>query len=77
MKLIVTTPFRDKMFDNKIVREEGTIIDTDDSSFKCDEKLARERIKGGFCVEMEELPIENTEIKEKPANKGKKVSKKK
>jgi len=71
MKLIVTTPFRDKAFDNKIIREEGTIIDTDDKSFKCDENLARERIKGGFCVEMEELPVE------KQANKGKKASKKK
>lgn len=71
MKLIVITPFRDKAFDNKIVREEGTIIDTDDPTFKCDEELARERIKGGFCVEMEELPVE------KPANKGKKAKKSK
>lgn len=71
MKLIVTVPFRDKAFDNKIVREEGAIIDTDDKSFKCDEELAKERIKGGFCVEIEEPPLE------KPEKKGKKVSKKK
>lgn len=71
MKLIVVKPFRDKAFDNKIIREEETIIDTDDRSFRCDEKLAKERIKNGFCVEMEEAPIE------KPEKKGKKVSKKK
>ena len=70
MKLIVTIPFRDKAFDNQIIREEGTIIDTDDESFRCNEELAKERIKGGFCVEMEELPLENQK-------KGKKVSKKK
>lgn len=71
MKLIVVRDFLDKAFDNKIVREEGTIIDTDDPTFKCDEELARERIKGGFCVEMEEAPLE------KPEKKGKKASKKK
>lgn len=70
MKIIVTTPFRDKAFDNQIVREEGTIIDTDDKSFRCDEELAKERILGGFCVEVQE-PKENIE------KKGKKVSKKK
>ena len=61
MKIIVTTPFRDKAFDNKIIREEGTIIDTDDKSFKCDEELAKERISGGFCVEVQEASLEKTE----------------
>lgn len=71
MKLIVVRDFLDKAFDNKLIRKEGDIIDTDDVRFNCSEELAEERIKGGFCVEMREAPLE------KPEKKGKKASKKK
>lgn len=75
MKIRVIVPFRDKAFDNKIIREEGTIIDTDLPEERCSVKLAKERIAGGFCVEVKEMPVEAPKVV-KPVNKGKKVSKK-
>lgn len=78
MKIIVIKDFWDKAFDNKILRTEGDIIDTDDIKFNCSIELAKERIKNGFCVEMEELPIEEpTNLGSKAPKKGKKASKKK
>jgi hypothetical protein len=62
MKIRVIKTFKDKAFDNKIVRQEGDIIE-------CDDELAMSRIKGGFAEEYKEV------VKEKPfkkENKGKK-----
>lgn len=74
MKIRVIVPFRDKAFNDGILREEGTIIDTDDLKERCPVELAKERIAKGFCIEVEELQVE--EAPEKP-KKGKKESKKK
>jgi hypothetical protein len=67
MKLRVIKQFKDKAFNNEIVREVGDIIDTNDESFRCDEELAKARIKGKFVEEIKEAPKFN-----KDENKGKK-----
>ena len=54
MKIRVIKSFNDKMFGNKLLRAEGTIIDTDNPNEKCSEELAKERIKIGVCVEYNE-----------------------
>ena len=71
MKIRVIKPFTDKMFNDDITRKVGDIIDTEDKSFRCDEELAKTRIKHKVCELVKE---------EKPAkaeNKGKKVNKNK
>lgn len=67
MKIRVIKPFTDKMFNDEITRKVGDIIDTNDESFKCDEELAKARIKGGFAEEVKEFS--------KKENKGKKENK--
>lgn len=54
MKIRVIKPFTDKMFNDEILRKVGDIIDTDDESFKCDEELAKTRIKHKVCEEVKE-----------------------
>ena len=54
MKIRVIKPFTDKMFNDEITRKVGDIIDTNDASFKCDEELAKTRIKHKFCEEVKE-----------------------
>ena len=78
MKIRVIVPFTDKMFNDEITRAVGDIIDTEDAGFKCDEALAQQRIKTGFCELVEEVkPVEVVKETPKPAKKGKKASKKK
>ena len=90
MKIRVIVPFMDKAFNDTITRQVGDIIDTDDAGFKCSEELAKERIAKGFCEEIIPYKVEGEIfkeeikpeakieiIKEKPAKKGKKASKKK
>ena len=90
MKIRVIVPFRDKAFNDSIIREEGTIIDTDLPEERCSVELAKERIEGGFCVEVKEMKIETPQEafslekkgitvkkQEIPTKKGKKVNKKK
>lgn len=69
MKIRVIKNFNDKMFGNKLLRLEGTVIDTDNPNEKCSEELAKERIKLGVCVEYDELPLEEAPKKGKKANK--------
>lgn len=54
MKIRVIKPFTDKMFNDEILRKVGDIIDTNDESFKCDEELAKTRIKHKVCEEVKE-----------------------
>ena len=61
MKIRVIKPFTDKMFNDEILRKVGDIIDTDDESFRCDEELAKTRIKHKVCEEVKEAPLEKTE----------------
>lgn len=66
MKIRVIKPFTDKMFNDDITRKIGDIIDTEDKSFRCDEELAKTRIKHKVCELVEEKPA-------KVENKGKKA----
>ena len=85
MKIRVIVPFRDVALNNEVIRAVGDIIDTDKPEFKCTLELAQERIRRGFCEEINE-PLEALKeaidgLKEEKApekpKKGKKVSKKK
>lgn len=60
MKIRVIKPFTDKMFNDEILRKVGDIIDTDDESFKCDEELAKTRIKHKVCEEVKKAKVANT-----------------
>lgn len=64
MKIRVIKPFTDKKFNDEILRKVGDIIDTDDESFRCNEELAKTRIKHKVCEEVKE---------EKNETKGKKA----
>ena len=64
MKIRVIKPFTDKKFNDEITRKVGEIIDTEDKSFRCDEELAKTRIKHKVCEEVKE---------EKKETKGKKA----
>lgn len=64
MKIRVIKPFTDKKFNDEILRKVGDIIDTNDESFRCDEELAKTRIKHKVCEEVKE---------EKKETKGKKA----
>jgi hypothetical protein len=64
MKIRVIKPFTDKKFNDEILRKVGEIIDTNDESFRCDEELAKTRIKHKVCEEVKE---------EKKETKGKKA----
>lgn len=64
MKIRVIKPFTDKKFNDEILRKVGEIIDTEDKSFRCDEELAKTRIKHKVCEEVKE---------EKKETKGKKA----
>jgi hypothetical protein len=64
MKIRVIKPFTDKKFNDEILRKVGEIIDTDDESFRCDEELAKTRIKHKVCEEVKEA---KKEIKGKKA----------
>ena len=78
MKIRVIVPFTDKVFNDKITRNVGDVIDTNDENFKCDVALAQERIDRGFCELIEEeKTVEIVEEAPKVAKKGKKASKKK
>lgn len=72
MKIRVIKPFTDKMFNDEITRKVGDIIDTNDESFKCDEKLAKARIKGGFAEEVKGK--DKDEKPEKTFNKDEKAT---
>lgn len=63
MKIRVIVPFWDKALNNEVLRSVGDIIDTEDAGFKCDEVLAKERVKNGFCelVEEEKVIVINEE----------------
>lgn len=69
MKIRVIKPFTDKMFNDEILRKVGTIIDTDDESFKCDEELAKTRIKHKVCEEVKEEKAKKGFKKEKKVEK--------
>ena len=88
MKIRVIVPFRDVALNNKVIRAVGDIIDTDKPEFKCTLELAQERIRRGFCEEINEplealkeaidgLKEEKVEKAPEKPKKGKKVSKKK
>ena len=72
MKIRVIKPFTDKKFNDEILRKVGDIIDTDDESFRCDEELAKTRIKHKVCEEVKEEKSTKSFKKEKTENKGKK-----
>ena len=69
MKIKCIKPFRDKTTAKDI--KDQTPIKVNDILI-CDDKLAKERIKKGFAIEVVEEVVEITEEVEKPRKRAKK-----